>query len=246
LKNVDQWRPTKFVRTRRGLRASRDPACVAVSSRFIGDITAQRYEQILLAHAAGALLDVGCGHVPLYQVYRDLVTDIVCVDWSNTLHGNSLLDHVVDLNKKLPLASSTFDTVLLTDVLEHLADPLFTMRDLARVLRPGGKLLLGVPFFYWIHEEPHDYYRYTEFALARFCELSELKIICLEAYGGLPEVLLDLSSKAIGTLPNPLPTILRPLHAAATHLNSFSPVRKLSEWTRSQFQLGYVLVAQKL
>ena len=64
------------------------------------------------------------------------------------------------------------------------------MRGLARVLRPGGKLLLCVPFFYWIHEEPHDYYRYTEFALARFCELSELKIICLEAYGGLPEVLL--------------------------------------------------------
>ena len=71
----------------------------------------------------------------------------------------------------------------------------------ARLLKPDGKLILGVPFLYWLHEEPHDYYRYTEFALDRFCQLSGLRLVELTPYGGLPEVFIDMSSKCLALFP---------------------------------------------
>ena len=160
------------------------------------DNVAPYYERAIRAHAHGRLLDMGCGSVPLYETYRDLVSENICIDWQNTAHVNPHLDHLVDLTEPLPFESCSFDTILMTDVLEHIPEPMKLMRETARILRPGGKLLLSVPFFYWLHEVPHDYFRYTEFALRRFCELSELRVVEVVPYGGLPEVLLDLSSKA--------------------------------------------------
>ncbi len=246
MKNVESWRPTKFVSTARGLRASRDPKRVSISSRFIADISAQCYERAIRAHARGRLLDMGCGHVPLYGVYRDLVQENVCIDWANTLHPNIHLDFEVDLGGKLPFENESFDTILLTDVLEHLAEPAGAMSEAARLLRVGGKLIIGVPFFYWVHEEPHDYHRYTEFALQRMCRLCGLTVEELNIYGGLPEILFDITAKGLEFLPRPLPAMLRPFHTAALLLDATWPVRKLSERSKPVFPLGYVVVAEKL
>jgi SAM-dependent methyltransferase len=245
VKNAESWRPTKFVSTARGLRASRDRRQVAISSRFIGDILAQWYESAIRAHARGRLLDMGCGHVPLYGVYRDLVQENICIDWANTLHPSIYLDFAVDLGGKLPFEDDTFDTILLTDVLEHLPEPTVAIYEAARILRLGGKLIIGVPFFYWVHEEPHDYHRYTEFALQRMCRLSGLSGVDLQAYGGLPEILCDLTAKGLGYLPRPLPALLRPFHTAASLLVTTWPVRKLSASSKPSFPLGYVVVAEK-
>ena len=111
--------------------------------------------------------------------------------------------------------------------------------------RAGGKLVLGVPFLYWLHEVPHDYYRYTEFALRRFCQRSGLRVVELVPYGGLPEVLLDLISKDLNFFPRQLAVALRPLHAMASLLSKTKPIRKLSERTKSSLPLGYVLSAEK-
>jgi SAM-dependent methyltransferase len=244
LKNVERWRPTKFVRMGNVLRASRVQAHVSLSSRFAADIVAPHYERAIRAHAHGRLLDMGCGHVPLYDTYRDLVSENICIDWLNTAHANPFLDHTVDLTGVLPFEIASFDTVLLTDVLEHVPEPMNLMREIARILRPGGKLILGVPFFYWLHEVPHDYYRYTEFALRRFCQLSGLRVIDIVIYGGLPEIVLDLSSKGLNFFPRPLATLLRPLHVLASFLCKTRTVQKLSERTKSGFPLGYLLVAE--
>jgi SAM-dependent methyltransferase len=245
LKNADHWRPTKFVRNRSALRASRNSAHVSISSRFVADIVAPHYERAIRVHAHGRLLDMGCGYVPLYDTYRDLVTENVCIDWQNSAHVNPYLDQLVDLTGALPFEGGSFDTVLLTDVLEHIPEPMNLMCEIARILRPSGKLILGVPFFYWLHEVPHDYYRYTEFALRRFCELNGLRVVEIIPYGGLPEVLLDLVSKGLNFLPRALTVSLRPLHTLASLLCKTKPVRKLSERTRSSLPLGYVLSAER-
>jgi SAM-dependent methyltransferase len=231
--------------TPRGLRGSRNPKYVGAGSEFICDILAQHYERAIVAHASGRLLDLGCGHVPLYGVYRDRVSENICVDWENTLHVNPFLDTTADLNEHLPFPPSSFDTVLLTDVLEHLAEPLQALLQVSAVLRPAGKLIIGVPFFYVLHEVPHDYYRYTEHALRRFCRLAGLQVVELSSYGGLPEVLIDLTSKGITVLPPWLAKPLRPLHTAVSHLSGTGPSRKISEWTKSSFPLGYMLIAEK-
>lgn len=245
MKNAVHWKPTKFVRTRQGLKSSRNLAHVSRESRFITDIVAEHYDRAIRAHAGGRLLDMGCGHVPLYDVYRELVQENVCIDWGNTIHANSHLDYTVDLNGKLPFDDSCFDSVVLTDVLEHIVEPVIAMCEIARILRPGGKLIAGVPFFYRLHEQPHDYYRYTEFALRHFCKLGGLTVVSLDSYGGLPEVLFDLSSRVVELLPRPLARVLRPLHAIISPLCKRSPLSKLSEWSRQSFPLGYVLVAQR-
>jgi SAM-dependent methyltransferase len=246
VRSSERWRPTKFVRLGGGLRASRNPAHVSVSSRFITDIVAPYYDRAIRDHAHGRLLDMGCGYVPLYDAYRDLVSENICIDWQNTAHVNPYLDQMVDLTGALPFERGSFDTVLLTDVLEHIPEPSSLMCEIARILRPGGKLILGVPFFYWLHEVPHDYFRYTEFALRRFCEQSGLRVVELVPYGGLPEVLLDLISKGLNFLPRPLAASLRPLHTIASSLCKTMPVRTLSERTRSSVPLGYVLCARKM
>jgi SAM-dependent methyltransferase len=61
----------------------------------------------------------------------------------------------------LPFADATFDTVLLLEVLEHVADARAVLAEIARVLKPGGVLLLSVPFLYPLHDAPHDYRRFT-------------------------------------------------------------------------------------
>jgi len=246
MKNAERWCPTKFVTTPRGLRASRDPRHLGIGSRFIGDLLAQSYERAIRTHARGRLLDMGCGEVPLYGVYRDVVEENVCIDWAGSIHPCVHLDFVVDLGGMLPFEDQHFDTILLTDVLEHLAEPVTAIGEAARILRPGGKLIIGVPFFYWIHEAPHDYHRYTEFAMRRMCRLSGLSVVDLRAYGGLPEILCDITAKTLEHLPRPMPVILRPIHTVLSLLTYSAPVRKLSERSKQHFPLGYLLVAQKL
>ncbi len=109
------------------------------------------------------------GLFPLYGVYKDLVRDTVCVDWDQSLHPSPHLDYTCNLNGVLPLKDEEFDTILLTDVLEHIQDPFCLWKEMTRVLKHGGKVIVGVPFLYPIHEAPHDYFRYTEHALRLFC-----------------------------------------------------------------------------
>ena len=245
MRNAELWRPTKFVLNGDNLTSSRNPADVAECSRFFVDLLAKHYWRLIRAHASGRLLDLGCGHVPLYGTYRDRVSEVVCVDWADTLHKNPHLDYELDLNEPLPFECKSFDTILLTDVLEHVPEPRRVLEEIARLLRNGGKLLLGVPFLYWLHETPHDYYRYTSFALRRLCEQSDMSVLELDPLGGLPEVFVDLSEKLLTYLPSAAARAMRPIVSSMSLLTKNPLCRRVSRATREEFPLAYVLVAQK-
>ncbi|WP_233501761.1 methyltransferase domain-containing protein [Acaryochloris thomasi] len=219
-----------------------DPKQVAIGSRFIASIQVSVYQELIEKHASGVLLDLGCGDVPLYQMYKNLVTDNICIDWADSLHQKMYLDHAVNLNEGIPLSDSRFDTVLMTDVLEHISNPQLVMREIARVLKPKGKLILTVPFFYWLHETPYDYFRYTEFSLRMFCEENNLNILLLDAYGGALEVILDIMAKQlVGS------SILSSLHFRLSKALIKSHMgRRRSDKTSHKFPLGYCLVAEKI
>jgi len=199
MKNIEAWAPTKFVPTSRGWRASRDVRQVGLRSRLIVDLIAVCYEAALRTYAAGRLVDVGCGRVPLYGIYGPLVREATCVDWAQSFHITPHLDSEVDLNRPLPLASAAYDTVLATDVLEHLRHPGAFVHEVARILAPGGHAIVGVPFFYWLHEEPHDYHRFTEHALRAMCTDAGLEVVSLAPYGGPIAVLADILGKNLST-----------------------------------------------
>jgi SAM-dependent methyltransferase len=198
VKNPETWRASKYVRDKNGLlTASRNPLEVGVGSRFIADIIAQWYDSVLKQYAGGRLLDLGCGKSPLYLVYKNLVNDITLVDWENSLHPNEHLDFSCDLTKALPFKDNEFDTIILSDVLEHIPEPEFLFSEIARILNTDGILLMNVPFFYWIHEAPHDYYRYTEFKLRDFAEKSGLSLVSCSCLGGVFTVLIDIMAKIL-------------------------------------------------
>jgi SAM-dependent methyltransferase len=245
MRNQEKWKPSKYVYKQGKLIASREPKEVGIGSRLIVDLIADFYDSNLEQHAKGKLLDLGCGKVPLYEAYREFVTDIICIDWSNTLHKNEYLDYELDLTKKLPFSDKEFDTIILSDVLEHIPVPGQLWKEMTRILLRNGKIIINVPFYYWLHEEPHDYYRYTEFALRRFVEICGLRLIKLQPIGGAPEVMADIFAKNILRLPK----LGRSLALAAQWLmlgfirTKFG--KKVSEATSSSFPLAYCLIAEK-
>ena len=241
MKDADAWTPTKFVMTERGLQASRDTREVSISSRLSADLMAPRYQRMLERHARGRLLDLGAGHAPLFGVYRGLVDAVTCVDWPGSPHPSRHVDLFLDLNERLPLPDAGYDTLLLTDVLEHISQPHILWPEMARVLAPGGRLLLATPFMYWIHEAPNDYLRYTEHMLRDCCTRNGLEILELRAQGGSPEVILDIVGRHLAWSP-----LLSRVHlAVARAMLALSPVRRLSERTRRWFPLAYTLVAAR-
>jgi hypothetical protein len=82
-------------------------------------------------------------------------------------------------------------------VLEHIRQPEQLWKEMHRVLAPGGKILMNIPFYYWIHEEPFDYFRYTQYALKSMSEGAGFKIISLEPLGGAPHILADVAAKTM-------------------------------------------------
>jgi SAM-dependent methyltransferase len=245
MRNCDDWKASKYVRKNGRLVASRDPNEVGISSRLVADRAAEYYDANLKLHAKGRLLDLGCGKVPLYDAYRKYVTDIICIDWEHSLHKNNHLDFEADLTKALPFLDGEFNAIILSDVLEHIPEPDPFCREMARVLSPGGKLIMNVPFYYWLHEQPHDYYRYTEFALRRFMERSGMRVLQLQAIGGSPEVLADVFAKNVKRLPI-VGTPVAMLSQWAISTLTRTPIgRRFSAATGRTFPLGYFLVAVK-
>lgn len=245
MKNVADWTPSKFVFRKGRLAASRNPREVSLSSRFVVDIIAKYFDTYLKQHASGRLIDLGCGKVPLYEAYKNYVTDSLCSDWPASLHKNPFLDRECDLNSVLPFDDNQFNTVLLSDVLEHISNPQQLCSEMYRILAPGGKVILNVPFFYKLHEVPHDYYRYTKYALLKFADDSKFTVISIQETGGLPEVLTDLSSKFAVNIPLIGKVMCRLIQGTSAVLMKLSLAKKLSAKTKDHYPLGYFMILQK-
>jgi SAM-dependent methyltransferase len=240
MKNKEAWRPTKVIRI--GNKFKPSPQFVFIGSQLTVSRAIQEYETALAQYASGSLLDMGCGHVPYYEMYKSLVQDVTCVDWDNSLHKSDFVDEAIDLNQPLPLGSEIFDTVLLTDVLEHIFNPIQLVREISRILRPGGNVIIGVPFLYWLHEQPHDFYRYTEYALRQMCTGSGLTIVRLTPYGGAPEVLADIVAKCLAVRLRSISTMFV---AICRFILRLKAIQSVSHRTAPLFPLGYIVVARK-
>ena len=245
MKSENSWKPSKFALRRGKLRASRDLAEVALSSRLMVDLVATHYQTHVPRFAHGDLLDLGCGKAPLFMVYKEFAKSVTCIDWSNTLHANPYLDIEADINGPLPLPNSAFDTVILSDVFEHIRKPAHLMTEISRVLRPDGHLLMNVPFMYWLHEEPFDYYRYTRFALEDLFVMAGLKTVSITPIGGAPEVLTDVLVKNTRTVPVFGKLVTAAAQSLVFSIGQTKLGKKISLRSGARFPLGYFAVAFK-
>ncbi len=141
------------------------------------------------------MLDAGAGQAP----YRSLFShcDYQTQDWPGSVHeGSRSADVIADLHD-LPIPDASFDFVLCTEVLEHVADPDRCAAELRRILRPGGGVLVTVPFVGELHEEPYDFRRFTSHGVEAM--LREAGFIAVTAapltgyYGTLAHILRHAS-----------------------------------------------------
>ena len=142
----------------------------------------------------------------------------------------------------MPFANAEFNTIILSDVLEHISEPDNLMRELTRIARPEGNIIIGVPFLYPVHEKPHDYHRYTRFKLENFARTNGLISIRIEEIGGALDVWSDLSSKLCQFIWSPLAMIP---YCIWRSIKWIPIVARLNRKTACKFQLAYLVVFRK-
>ncbi len=153
---------------------------VPLERRRIAEFVARAARELV---PGARVLDAGAGEAP----YRELFghCDYVTVDWEQSPHPGGRSADVIASLEQLPLADSSFDAVISTQVLEHVPDPGAVLRELNRVLRPGGRLWLTAPLVAEVHEEPYDFFRYTPHGLASLLAgagFDEVRIAPLTGY----------------------------------------------------------------
>ena len=125
----------------------------------------------------GKVLDFGCGNKP----YRDLfdAEEYTGIDLEvNEGHQNPTSD--VDVfydGKKIPFADNTFDSVFSSEVFEHVFNLEEMLAELNRVQKPGGLMLITMPFCWPEHEAPNDFGRYTTYGITSLMQKHNFQII---------------------------------------------------------------------
>jgi len=109
-------------------------------------------------------LDVGCGLRP-YESYFPAGSYVgVDIEVSGREPHLKMPDHYYD-GQNLPFPNNSFDGVISTQVLEHVPSPYGLLAEMYRVIKPGGGLIISVPFIWQEHEEPYDFFRFTRFGI---------------------------------------------------------------------------------
>ncbi len=139
---------------------------------------ALRSEIASMAQAAqGVVLDVGCGTAPYRLLFAHTAYYGVEVAISSKFGSKKGGADLMFDGRTLPVADASVDTVLCNQVLEHVFEPLPFLRELHRVLRPGGHLLMTVPFVWDEHEQPYDFARYSSFGLAHLAHSAGFEVV---------------------------------------------------------------------
>lgn len=137
----------------------------------------------ILPTLEGKILDVGCGYKP-YAVWLKSDIEHIGID----IYPGDSVDFVVEPNQRWPLATSDFDAVLCTQVLEHTINEVKTIEEISRVLNEGGLVILTVPFIYNQHAVPDDYRRFSIYGIRNLFEREfegKFDIITVKAQGGV-------------------------------------------------------------
>lgn len=125
----------------------------------------------------GKTLDIGAGEIDRYgRIFTD--AEIIRMDIN---HGDKV--DIVGSADNIPAKDSTFDSIICTQVFEHLKDPQKSARELFRVLKKDGCALVTVPQMNELHEEPHDYFRYTKYGLQELFGSAGFEILEIKERG---------------------------------------------------------------
>lgn len=181
LRDSERWQPPAFAAptTARG-------RLVAWVRRLLDLQAASAWNDLkaLLPGAHGDVLDVGSGAQP----YRPLLPAdaryrAIDVRIAGEAFGYDMPDTTYFEGDVWPVPDASVDVVLATETLEHVPEPREFLAETRRVLRPGGRVILTVPFAARWHYIPHDYWRYTPSSLRNLLEAAGFSEVVVHARG---------------------------------------------------------------
>lgn len=146
---------------------------------FIAVNLIERSIALLAPELVGDFLDVGCGAQPYLSYFGHVASHKAC-DF-DPQRGD--VDFACPADK-VPLPDASVDSILCTEVLEHVPDPMAVWCEFFRLLRPGGRVLLTTPMYWPPHELPYDFYRYPEHGLRRLIAESGFELLAILPRGG--------------------------------------------------------------
>ena len=136
------------------------------------------------------VLDIGaggCPHKNKFSHCKYFSQDFVQLSDSQIQNhtGYGKIDFVSDI-LNIPVPDKSFDVILCTEVIEHIPDPISAIKEISRILKPGGSLLITAPLQSGLHQEPfHFYGGYTKYWYLKFLKENNFKVINIEANGTL-------------------------------------------------------------
>ena len=206
---------------------------------------------------AGALvLDAGSGPAPYKSLFEH--TKYESADFEQVAIKNyAPSTYVCDL-RNIPVEDGRFDFIIFNQVMEHVPEPKLVLAELHRVLRPGGKMLYTGPLFYEEHEQPYDFYRYTQFGVRYLLDSTGFaidRIEWLEGYFGtvgyqlycmmryLPYMPRDLGYGFVGYVLPPIMILLRVLFGVSSIL--FNQLETRTKFKGRGYPKNYVAVVSR-
>lgn len=165
----------------------------AAVERFAGEVP-----------SGARLLDAGAGDSPYRGFFA--ACDYRTHDWPGSPHAGAAGADVIADIADLPLDDGSLDAVLCTEVLEHVRDPRAAAGELRRILVPGGRILITVPFVGELHEEPYDFQRFTSYGLRALLEdagFGSIEVVPLGGWGTTAAQVLRNAGLATGTASGP-------------------------------------------
>lgn len=137
----------------------------------------------------GRVLDVGAGN---FSRYRDL---FICDEYLKMDIGPGPNIDIVGQIEQIPFPDSSFDTIICTQVLGDVYNLALAFRELQRILRPHGRVLITESLFDPLHDEPNDFWRFTKHSLRRLAENTGLEVEILEPRGAYHSVMAQLRAR---------------------------------------------------
>jgi SAM-dependent methyltransferase len=133
-------------------------------------------------YASGKLIDIGCGDMPYKGFIMSKVSHYDTFDIEERTEG---VKFVGDIHNMDMIDDDSYDSAVCFEVLEHVQYPAKALSEAFRILKPEGYLVLSVPHLSRVHEEPHDYFRYTQYGIRMLLEDAGFKVIEINARGGI-------------------------------------------------------------
>jgi len=140
-----------------------------------------------LPHIKGRVLDLGAGSAK----YKEMILKKALEYRSCDAVKNKNIDDICDV-LNLPYPQESFDTIISTQVMEHVKNPFKMAEQIFKVLKPGGKVIVTAPFLIPMHSDPDDYFRFTASGLSEIFKQSSFTIIESGCYGGFFMVLSEM------------------------------------------------------